>query len=138
MRPAVVIGLLGDDPAAAAYGAGHHAHHGERLEHVEQQEAAERQVDLLGQGEVLAGLGERDDLCVRRRGPCDLVAGEWVAVDRVDATVTADHLGQRHRDVAATRADVDAAPTGAEPQALQRRGQRAAVDVVAQPLELTH
>ena len=49
-------GLLGDDPAAAAYRAGHHAHHGERLEHVEQQETAERQVDLLGQGEVLAGL----------------------------------------------------------------------------------
>ena len=43
-------------------------HHGRRLEHVEQQEAAEGEVDLLGQRQVLAGLGQRDHLGVRRGG----------------------------------------------------------------------
>ena len=105
---------------------------------MQQQEAAERQVHRLGQGQVLAGLGQRNDLCVRGGGPCHLVAGERVAVDRVDATVLTDHFGQGHRDVAPTRSDVDTAPARTEPEALQRRGQRAAVDVVAQSLELTH
>ena len=138
MRPAEVIGSWATTQPAGAHGARHHAHDRERLEHVEQQEAAERQVDLLGEGEVLAGLGERDHLRVGRRGACDLVARQRVAVDGVDAAVAADHLGQRHRHVAAAGAHVDTAPARPEPEAQQRRGQGAPVDVVAQPLELTH
>ena len=67
-----------------------------------------------------------------------LVVGERVAVDGVDPTVPSDHLGQRHRDVAPTGADVDTAPTRPEPEPVEGRGQRAAVDVVAQSLELAH
>ena len=44
--------------------------------HVQQEEAAEGQVDLLGQRQVLAGLGERNHLGVGRGGrPRHLVAG---------------------------------------------------------------
>ena len=68
MRPAEVIGSWTTTQPPGADGAGHHAHHGERLEHVQEQEAAEGQVDLFGQRQVLAGLGEGDHLCVRRRG----------------------------------------------------------------------
>ena len=80
--------------------------------HVEQQEAAEGQVDRLGQGEVLAGLGEGDHLgrAAAGGGRGHLVAGARVAVDGVDPPVAADDLGQGHRHVAAAGADVDAAP----------------------------
>ncbi len=131
-------GLLCHHPPAGPDGAGHLADDRDGLEHVQQQEAAEREVDLLGQREILAGLRERDDLRVGGCGACDLVPRQGVAVDRVDTTVPADHLGQRHRDVAASGTDVDATPTGTKPEAQERRGQRAAVDVVAQPLQLTH
>ena len=131
-------GLLGDDPPAGADRVCHHAHDGDGLEHVEQQETAEREVDLLGQRQILTGLRECDHLRVRGRGSCDLVAGERVAVDGVHTAVAADHLGQGHRHVAPASADVDAAPAGAETQPLERRGQWAAVDVITQPCELTH
>ena len=105
---------------------------------MQQQEPAEGEVHLLGQRQVLAGLGQRNHLRVGGRGPGHLVAGGGVAVDGVDPAVTADHLGQGHRHVAAAGADVDTAPAGSSPEPFERRGQRATVDVVTQPLELTH
>ena len=73
---------------------------------------------------------------VCRGGAGHLVAGQRVAVDRVHASVAPDHLGQRHRDVAATGPDVDAAPARPESEPVERGGQGSAVDVVAQALEL--
>ena len=64
--------------------------------------------------------------------PGDLVAGQRIAVDRVDPAGVADDLGEGDGDVAAAGADVDAAPAGTEAEAFERGGQRAAVDVVAQ------
>ncbi len=104
--------------------------------HVQQQEATEGQVHLLGQDQVLPGLGQGDDLGVGRRGACHLVAGAGVAVDGVDPSLASDHLGQGHRDVPASGANVEAAPARAQPQPRQGGGQGAAVDVVAQPPEL--
>src|SRR6185437_11698089 len=89
-------------------------------------------------GQVLAGLGQCDHLCVGSRRTSDLVPGRRVAVDGVDAAVAPDHLGQGDRDVAAARADVGTAPALAQAEAEQRGFQWPAVDVVAQALELTH
>jgi hypothetical protein len=44
----------------------------------------------------------------------------------------ADDLRQRHGDVAAARADVDATPAFAQAEAVERGGQRPPVDVVAE------
>ena len=118
MRPAEVMGSCATTQPPGRTARRHHAHHVDRLEHVEQQEAAEGEVDLLGQREVLAGLGQRDHLRVRGRGARHLVAGQRVAVDGVDAPVAADHLGQGHRDVAAAGADVGAPPPRLEAQPL--------------------
>ena len=68
----------------------------------------------------------------------DLVAGERVAVDGVHTPVAPDHFGQRHRDVTASCADIEAAPSRAQAQSIQCGDQRPAVDVVAQADELTH
>ena len=85
-------------------------------------------------GEVLAGLGEREHLTVGRRGPGGLVPGERIAVHRVDPPVPPDDLGQGDGDVATAGAHVDTSPSRPEPEAIQRRGQGAAVDVVAEPI----
>ena len=107
---------------------------------MQEEEAAEGEVDRLGQREVLARLGQRDDLRMRRRSrsPGHFVPGQRVAVDCVDAPVAADHLGQRDRYVSAAGTDVGAAPAEADAEALQRGGQWPPVDVVAETLQLTH
>ena len=85
-----------------------------------------------GSRQVLGGLGDGEHLAVGGRGAGDLVAGQRIAVDRVDPAGVADDLGEGDGDVAAAGADVDAAPAGTEAEAFERGGQRAAVDVVAQ------
>ncbi len=127
----MVTGSCRDDPAAVPHGGRHGADDHDRVEHVHQEEAAERQVHLLGQRQVLAGLGEGDHLGVGRRGAGDLVARQRVAVHRVHTAVPADHLGQRDRHVTTTRADVDTAPAGTEAESLEGGGQWSAVHVVA-------
>ena len=72
-----------------------------------------------------------------RRTSGDDVPRARVAVDRVDATIAADDLGQGDADVASARADVDAGPPLAQSQPVERGGQRPPVDVVAQA-ELDH
>ena len=127
-------GLLGHHPTAGPHRGRHHAHHGQGFVHVEQQEPAEGEIDLLGQRQVFARLGQRNDLGVGRGGPGHLVAGAGIAVDGVDPAVTTDHLGQGHRDVTPTRTDVDTAPAAGHAQPFERRGERTPVHVVAQPL----
>ena len=102
--------------------------------HVHEKEAAEGEVDLLGQDQVLAGLGQGDDLGMGGGGMGHLVAGPRVAVDGVDTPVLPDHFGQGHRHVAPTGADVDATPAFGQAEAAERGGQRAPVHVVAQAL----
>jgi len=130
--------LLRHDPAATPDDGGHLGDDGSGVEYVQQEEAAERKVDLLRQRQVFTRLSEGDDLRVLRGGSGHLVARQWIAVDRVDAAVPPHHLRQGHRHVAAARSHVHAPPTGAEPQTVQCRRQRPAVDVVAQPDELAH
>ena len=105
---------------------------------MEQEEAAEGEVDRLGEDQVLAGLGDGQHLAVRGGRLGHQVPGAGVAVDGVDPPVAADHLGQGHRDVAPAGAHIDAPPTRADAQPLQGGGQRPAVDVVAQTLERGH
>ncbi len=88
---------------------------------MEQQEAAEGQIDLLGEDQVLSGLGQGDDLGVGGGAVGDLVARERVAVHGVDTPVAPDHFGQGHRDVAAPGADVEAAPARPEAEPVQAR-----------------
>ena len=105
---------------------------------MEQQEAAEGQIDLFGEDQVLSGLGQCDDLGVGGGTMGDLVAREGVAVHGVDTPVAPDHFGQGHRDIAATGTDVETAPAWSEAEAVQGGDQRSAVDVVTQTRELTH
>jgi hypothetical protein len=95
-----------------------------------EQEPTEGQVDRFGQEEVFSGLGDGDHLAEggRRRG--GNVPGGRVAVDGIDASVASHDLSQRHRNVASTGADVDAAPPGADAQAFEGGGDRAPVDIV--------
>ena len=60
--------LLGHHPAARATTAAMRPHHHGGVVHVQEQEAAEGQVDRLGQDQVLAGLGQGDHLGVGGRG----------------------------------------------------------------------
>ena len=105
---------------------------------VEEQEAAERQIDLFGEDQVLSRLGERDDLGVGRRRPGHLVTRPGVAVHGVDPALPTHHFGQGDRDVATPGSHVEAAPARPQAETLQGCGQRTAVDVVAQTRELTH
>ena len=95
--------LLGHDPAARADRGPHAAQDGNRRMHVQEHEAAERQIEGLGQGQLLGRLGQRHHLGLgRRRGRGGhLVAPGRVQVDRVDPAVAADHAGQGHGDVTA-------------------------------------
>ena len=133
MRPAEVIGSWATTQPAGSDGGGHapqHDHGG--VDHVQEEEPAEGQVDRLGQAQVLAGLGDGQHLAVggRRRG--HLVPGGRVGVDGVDAAVVADDLGQGDRHVAPAGADVDAGPARADPQPVEGGGQGPPVDVVPQ------
>ena len=125
-------GLLGHHPPSRSDRLAHAAQHHRRLHHVHQEKPAERQVHRLGQSQVLARLGDGEDLAERRRRGRRLVTGAGVAVHGVDASVVAHDLRQRHRHVPAPGAHVDAAPPGADAQPLERGGQRPPVDVVAQ------
>ena len=60
---------------------------------MEEKEATERQVDLLGQDKILPGLGEGDDLGVGGRSAGHFVSREWIAVHGVHAPIASDHLG---------------------------------------------
>ena len=97
-----------------------------------EQEAAEGQVDRFGQEQVLAGLGDGEHLAERGRRRGDLVTGARIAVDGVDASFVAHDLGEGHRHVPTTGADVDAAPPRRHGETLEGRGQGAPIDVVAQ------
>ncbi len=103
-----------------------------RVDHVQQQEAAERQVDRLGQAQVLAGLGDGQHLAVGGGGRGHLVPGRRVGVDGVDPAVVADDLGQGDRHVAPAGAHVDTGPARSDPQPVEGGGERSPVDVVAQ------
>src|ERR1019366_5808813 len=98
--------LLRDHPPVGFDRVGHAPEDDGRVEHVEQQEPAEGEVDRLGQHEVLAGLGDRDDLAWRGGGPGHLVTGERVGVDRIDPARVPDHLSQCDRDVPAAHSQV--------------------------------
>ena len=75
MRPAEVIGSWATTHAPGLDHGGHAPHHHGGVVHVQQQEATEGQVDLLGQDQVLPGLGQGDDLGVGGRSAGHLVAG---------------------------------------------------------------
>ena len=105
---------------------------------MEEQEAAERQVDLFGEDQVLSRLRERDDLRVSRCRAGHLVAGKGITVHGVDATLTSHHFGQGDRYVATTGSHVEAAPTRPQTETLQCGGERPPVHVVAEARELTH
>jgi len=72
------------------------------------------------------------------RGGRRLVARRGIAVDCIDPPVSPDHLGERDRHVPSAGADVDAPPAALDAEAVEGGGERAAVDVVAQPLEGRH
>ncbi len=97
-----------------------------------QQEAAERQIDGFGKEQILSGLGDGEHLTERGRCRGDLVPSARIAVDCVDASFVAHDLGECHRHVPATGADVDAPPPGCHGETLERRCQGAPIDVVAQ------
>ena len=130
--------FLDDYPTAGLHDGGHTAQHHGGIVDVEEQEPAERQIDLLGEDQVLPRLGERDDLGVGGRSAGHFVAGLGIAVHRVDPALASHHFGQGDRDVAAAGSHVEAAPARPEAEALQGRGQRPPVDVVAKTRELTH
>ena len=134
MRPALRHRLLGDDPAAGPDRGSHAAQDGNGGVHVQEHEAAERQVERLGQGQLLGRLGQRHDLGLggRRGRGRHLVSPGRVGVDGVHPAVPADHAGQRHGDVAAAGSDVRALPPLPQAEPVQGRHQRSAVDVVAQ------
>ena len=138
MRPAEVIGSWATTHPPGRTASAMRAQHHRRVDDVEEQEAAEGEIDRLGQAEVLAGLGDGEHLAVGGGGLGHLVAGHRVAVDGVDPSVVPDDLGQRHRDVPTAGADVDAGPARADPEPVERGGQRSAVDIVPQAPELHH
>jgi hypothetical protein len=103
---------------------------------VQQEEAAEGQVDLFGKTEVLPGLGDGHHLAVGCRRLGHLVPGHRVAVHGIDPPALAHDLGQGHRHVATTGPDIGAGPSGSDSQSFQRGGERPPVDVVSQAPEL--
>jgi hypothetical protein len=106
---------------------------------VHQQETAVCEVHALRQCQVLAGLGDGDDLGASGagRGCGHLVACAGIAVDGIDASFASHELREGNRDVAGTGTDVHASPSWREAQALEGGCQRSPVKVVAQP-ELVH
>ena len=132
IRPAEVIGSWATTQPPGRTAAAMRREHDGGIDHVEQQEAAEGQVDRLGQPQVLAGLGDGQHLAVGGRGRGHLVAGRRVGVDGVDPPVASDDLGQGHRNVAPAGPDVDARPARADAQPVEGGGQRPPVDVVPQ------
>jgi hypothetical protein len=68
-----------------------------------------------------------------RRG--DDVSGPRVAIDGVDPPCLTDDLGEGNCDVPTTCADVDTLPTPGDPEAFERDGERATVDVVPERSE---
>ena len=114
-----------------ADGCGHAGEDGRRVEHVQQEEATEGEVDRLGQTQVLTGLGDGQHLAVRRCRLGHLVTGQRVAVDGVDPSLPPDDLGQGHRHVAAAGPHVGTDPARADAEAVEGSGQGSAVDVVA-------
>jgi hypothetical protein len=98
-----------------------------------QEKSAEGEIDGLWESEVLSGLGDSEYLCLPgcsgSRG--DGVSGEWIAVDGVDATGTADEARERDGDVAGTGTDVDTRPSRAESEAVECRSQWPAIDIVS-------
>ena len=142
-RPADPAGrrdrLLRHDPAAGPHGRRHHAHDGHAGSSTCNKRKRQKARSTSSGRERSSPAWVRAITCAcAAGGACHLVARRRVAVDGVDPAVPADHLGQRHRDVATAGADVDTAPTGAEAQARQRGGQRPPVDVVPQALHLAH
>ena len=99
---------------------------------MEEEEPAEGQVDRLGKLQVLAGLCDGQHLAVGRGRLRHLITCHRVAVHRVDPTVAAHDLGQRHRHVTAAGTHVDAGPPGPDAQAVEGGGQRPSVHVVPQ------
>ena len=69
IRPAEVIGSWATTQPPGRTARGHPGQHHGRIDHVQEQEPAEGQVDRLGQPEVLAGLGDGQHLAVGRRAP---------------------------------------------------------------------
>ena len=81
---------------------------------MEEQEAAEGQIDLFGEDQVLSCLSERDDLGVGRRRAGHFVTRQRIAVHRVDPPFAPHHFGQGDRHVATTCSHVEAAPARPE------------------------
>jgi hypothetical protein len=65
-----------------------------------------------------------------------IVAGERVAIHRVDTPFVADDLSEGHRHVTSACANVDTGPTRADAQSIEGSGQGPAVDVVTQSSKL--
>ncbi len=124
--------LLGDHPTSRPGCPAHALEHHSGVDHVEEQEPAECEVDWLGKEKILAGLGDGYDLAECGGSRRDLVTGPRVAVDRVDTSGVTDDLSKGHRDVTASRTYVDAAPSRSDAEALECSGQWPPVDVVAQ------
>ncbi len=104
---------------------------------MQEEEAAEGQVDRLGEQQFLASLSDGHDLRGRRRQLRHLVACSRVAVDGVHPPVPTHDLGQSHAHVAAAGAHVGAAPPLAQAEAVEGGHERPPVHVVAQA-ELDH
>lgn len=96
-----------------------------------EKEAAVREVDFLGQGEVLRRLHERDNL--GRAGGSgrsrEFVAERRRAVDRVDATGGSDERSEPEGHFPGTGAEVDTVPTGTDRDAAKSGDERSMVHV---------
>jgi hypothetical protein len=132
-------GLLREEDASRLEGAGHPDDDRRGVVDVEEEEPAEDEPDRLGQEEVLCGLGQRHDLGLAgcRRGLGDRVPGGGVVIDGVDAPRAPGEAREGHAHVARARPDIGAPPPLADPEPFQRRGERPAVDIIAE-LEERH
>ncbi len=97
---------------------------------MEEKEAAERQINRLGQREVFYGLGQSEDLGVGGRSGGNEVTSGGIDVDGIDTTLSTDDLAEGDGHVTEAGADVDASPAGTNPEPSHGGGQWAPVDVV--------
>ena len=122
--------FLGHHPSTRSDCCGHGGQPGERLVYMEEKEAAERQINRLGQREVFYGLGQSEDLGVGGRSGGNEVTSGGIDVDGIDTTLSTDDLAEGDGHVTEAGADVDASPAGTNPEPSHGGGQWAPVDVV--------
>ena len=99
---------------------------------VEEEEAAEREVNRLWEQQVFDRLRQGDHLCIGGGGLGHRISSSGIDVDRIEAAGSPNQVAKLDGHIATTGTHVDAPPALADPEALERGLEGTPVDVIAQ------